>query len=399
MLKFNFLKQNSKRRGSALIIAIFVAAASSLVIISMMDMATTNINQITDTRSGQTAFYAAESGLETVKNFFNKDISSLGISLSSLDLPQPNDVEILSNDAVFWVDSITYNAENTAAIIDIIGQKDDAFRRIRATLTAAIPSIFNDYGLLTNGVLTINGTKILGMSIHANDGLKLVGTDTLENNSVATQSSDPDADPPNAATNPVGGYVPDINVPLVPIDDYRTLSQSDGYFLDITQEDLNSQINATPAESNVYINPTSKIQDNNLTLSGDMEGKFIFIDGDVNINIDGAEDLSNVTVVASGEIVVNGSVDIGTAHQDNLDVVFASGGDVELNGSRSFKSVFWTNGRFTQNGASLSGRVIAEEAIFLNGSFTLTSSDILVDNDAFDKEMETTSWQILPLDN
>ncbi len=303
---------------------------------------------------------------------------------------------------LIWVDSLTYEVSNTVAVVEVVGQFNDASRKIRVKMQTEIPSVFNDYGLLTDGVLTINGDKILNMSVHANGGLNIgdQNNTTLNNNAVATQSVNSTADPPHANTNPIDGYVPEMSVPVVPISELRTQSQSDSILLDINQADLNAVIAAAPSGSNIYISGMhTNINKNDLYLSGDLGGKTIFVEGNITLQIDGANPLSNVTVVSAGDSVVNGSVDIGTSHAGQIDVVFACGGDVELNGSRDFTGLFWANGEFTQNGSStLTGRVIADSTIFVNGSFVQTSSDEVSDNNIFNKVMSTASWQQISMD-
>jgi len=394
----NTLHLKKFRKGSALIMSMFVSILAAMMTITMMSMTDTNTNQLTDNKNGLVAYYAAEAGLEEVKNYFNRDISRMGEDLSSATLPESGTPYILANNAEYWVDSLTYQDSNSALIVDIIGRYGDGFRKIRARLNTEIPSVFDDYGLLTDGTLTINGTKVLNMSVHGNDGLSFSGEDNLNNNAVATQSDDPTADPPHAILNPIGGYMPNVEVPVVPVNDLRTQSQSDGIILDIHQGDLNAQINNAPAGSNIYITADAKINKNMLTLEGNMEGKTIFLDGSIEMNLGGVESLSDVTIVTSGDMRVNGDIDIISSHADEIDVIFASGGDVDLNGSKEFIALFWANGRFTQNGASLSGRVIASEAIFLNGSFILTNSDNVTDNDIFDKVIATHSWQLVSID-
>ncbi len=386
------------RKGSALIISVFISMIAGMMTITMMGMTDTNINQISDNKNGLTAYYAAEAGLEEVKSFFSRDISNMGMPINDLSLPEVQTPYILANNAEYWVDSMTYTDNNSSVIVDVVGKYGDAYRKIRARLNTEIPSVFNDYGLLTDGRLRINGSKILNMSVHANSGLNFNGGNELNNNAVATQSDDPTADPPHAEHNPVGGYVPYVDVPLVPIDELRAQAQEDGIFLDINQKDLYEQINNAPDGSKIYITGGTNIKKSSIDISGNMEGKTIFVDGNVTANIDGSEPLSNVNLIISGDMRVNGSVDVISSNPDEIDVVFACGGDVKLNGSREFTSLFWANGRFTQNGSSLSGRVIANEAIFLNGSFILTNSDNLADKDIFEKVINTYSWQLVTMD-
>ncbi len=143
-----------------------------------------------------TAYYAAEAGLEEVRNFFNSDTSTLGETLVNLDLPNQDSASVLANNASYWIDSLDYSNSNRSVLIYIVGKYGDAYRKIRAKLDTSIPNIYNDYGLLTDGVLTIHGTKVLKMNVHANSGLAFTGGTTMENDAVATQSNDSSADPP-----------------------------------------------------------------------------------------------------------------------------------------------------------------------------------------------------------
>lgn len=396
-MNLSFLNFKKSRRGAAFIIAIMTSIFSLFAIVTISNMASTNNIQIAEDKQGKVAYYAAEGGIEDIENFFNMNQSFIGQDLASLNLPSQSSPYTLSNGSKYWVDSLSYADSNKTIIVSIVGTHEGAFRKIRARMGTTVPSAFNGYGLLTNGILTIHGTKTLEMNVHGNGGLSFSGGNTLVNNSVATQSDNTSSGIPHSETNPVGGYIPAIDVPVVPIDSLRTKSKSDSYLYSITQSDLFSQITSTPAESNIYISTSTKKQDNQITLSGDLGGKTIFIDGDVVVNVDGASSLSNGTIVSSGALTVNGSVDVGTSHSDQMDVVFAAGGDITLNGSRDFNCLFWSNGTFTQNGSSLGGRVISQEAMFLNGSFDLKSSNEMAYTGIFEPVINVSTWQQIPM--
>jgi hypothetical protein len=385
------------RRGSAIIIAVMVSIVALFVISTIMTQSATSSTQVSDAIKGKTAYYAAEGGVEDVKNFFNLNMSAMGTSLSLLPIAKSATPESLSNGSKYWVSNLSYANSNNDAVVDIIGNYKGAYRKIRIRLKTDVPSAFNDYGLLTNGILTIHGSKILRMSIHGNGGLSLSGGNTMENNAVATQSNNSSVSAPHSQFNPIGGYVPNVYVPIIPISDLRTKAKSNNILLDISDASLTTKINDAPAGSNIYITTTNKLNKNNATLNGNLNKKMIFFDGDVNVNIEGASNLTNGTVVTAGKLNINGSIDIVSSHPDQIDVVFAAGDDVTLNGSRDFKCLFWSNGVFTQNGASLAGRVIANEAIFLNGSFVLTQSGALAVDSAFEKIIDISSFQLIPV--
>ncbi len=69
-----------------------------------------------------------------------------------------------------------------------------------------------------------------------------------------------------------------------------------------------------------------------------MQGKFIFIDGDINVYAKGMSNLSNVMVVAAGAMEVNGSdtIDVVTSHSGQIDTVFASGGNCYIKRQQKF---------------------------------------------------------------
>ncbi|MFH0703000.1 MAG: hypothetical protein V2B14_05625 [bacterium] len=387
-------------KGVSLVIALFFSIIALLITVTMLNISRVNTNQITDDKSGKLAYYAAEAGLAKANQAFNSWSIIWGDALEGSSLPKESTPEKLSNGATFWVDSIDYAESNSIVIVDIIGKYKNSSRKIRARIISLIPEEYDNYGLLTNGVLSIHGTKILQMSIHGNAGLNLTGTNNLGNNAVATQSSDPGAASPDSVSNPVGGYIPRVDVPKVSIDEYRAIAQT-RTILDINQPDLNTQIMNAPARSIIYVGGTPSLAHttNIIELCGDMQGKVIFVDSDITLNTVGIDNISNVMVISSGELTVNGSVDIGTSHEDKMDVIFACENDIILNGSREFDALFWTNGSFKQSGSSLAGKVISQDSLTFSGNFTLNSSDKLYNNGMIDALYIVSSCQQISMDN
>lgn len=396
----NHCKKNArkKRAGAALMLAIILGIMSVMMMISMTSLSESNTRQVVNDSMGKVAYYAAEAGLAEVQNFFNASFLNWGMALTETDLPNNASPVILLNDAAYWVEDITYVDDSKTAVVDVIGEFEGASRKIRARINTSIPKYFDDYGLLTDGVLSITGAHILKMSVHANEGLILRGPTQLENDAVATQSSDPDADAPDPDENPIGGYVDPIDVPTVPINDLRTITQS-GLVLDLAQADLQTQIANAPESSFIYIGNPSNHSTKQLEITGDMQGKVIFIDDDVEVNANGIQYLSNVMIISSGILTVNGSVDFRSSHPGEIDTVFASQGNMTLNGSSIFESLFWTNGSFRQNGSSIAGRVISQNGITFHGSFILNSSNKLYDFGTFDNVASISSWQQISMDD
>lgn len=392
------IKLNLKaRKGAALLITLFIATVAMLSSIVMMNMSSSNTNQITDSRDGKAAYYAAEAGIQDLINLYNQDDANLGKTIAQLSLPTSDSPQNLPNNASYWIESLTYENSNQDIKIDVVGKYNGAFRKIRTKLRTSIPSVYNDYGLLTDGTLTIHGDKTLKMSVHANNGLDFTGGTLMENAAVATQSIDPSASTPHSDTNAVGGYVPPLDVPPVPISEYRTYSKQDGILVDMQTQDYNTIIKNAPAGSKIYLsNPPKKSV---VYLEGDMNNKFLFIDGSTELYAKGINDVSNVTVITAGTLTVDGSADVGTSHSNEIDVVFAAGDDITLNGSRSFESLFWSNKIFRQNGSSMAGRVVSQSAILFNGSFVLLNSNKLSEDKNIEKTVNMSSWHLVPMNN
>lgn len=394
--KIRILPTRKTRKGTALLLSSFIAVVAGVLVTSMATLSTSNTNQIVNEKDGATAYYAAEAGVADSMDYLDSSFTNWGKTLDNTDLPTESNSSKLGNNSEYWVSNLAYANNNKIAIVDIIGKYNGAYRKLRARITSTIPKYFDDYGLLTDGTLTIRGNKTLEMSIHANEGLVLSGPTHLEDDSVATQSSDPDAEAPDPEENPIGGYVDPIDVPLIPIEELRTATQS-GLNVDLSDPLYVSKIANAPAGSLIYVSNINN-STNQLSFAGNMQSKIIFVDSNITVNAKSLPNLSNVMVISAGAMTVNGSEDIVTSHAGLVDTVFASHGNITLNGSRKFQSLFWTNGSFRQNGSSMAGRVIAQTGITFNGSFTLTESNKLFDYGTFDNIASLSSWQQVSMD-
>ena len=76
----------------------------------------------------------------------------------------------------------------------------------------------------------------------------------------------------------------------------------------------------------------------NLLLSGDQKNLLIFVDGDLILQ---GNNLSGVTIVATGSITLNGSTLLADDH--TLDVAFIAGQDIILNDFSQIAGVLWSN--------------------------------------------------------
>ena len=389
----SFLRKS--RSANALLIATFLSVIGIMLALSVSSLSSNNSRQIINNKESAMAYYAAEAGVADSTDFLNTSFQNWGTVLINTDLPTQSTKTQLSNGAEYWVSNLSYANNNKIAIIDIIGKYKEAYRKLRVRISSSIPKYFDDYGLLTDGTLTINGKKVLDMSVHANDGLVLNGPTTMQDNTIATQSVNQNEDDPDPVTNQIGGYIDPIDVPLVPINELRELAKG-GTRLDLNDPDLSTKISQTPAGSFIYISNTTN-SNNSLNISGNMQSRIIFIDSNIIVNGQNFN-VSNVMIISAGGLTVNGSVDFVSSHSGMIDTVFACNNAITLNGSRTFKSLFWTNDSFRQNGSSMAGRVIAQNGITFNGNFTLSSSGKLFDFGTFNNIASLSSWQQVSMD-
>ncbi len=376
--------------------------------ITLMSISTSNTSIITDNSEGQKAYYAAEAALEKVKNIYNTSPTNWQKTATQLYLPDSETNAEELNGAQYWVDSIEYTSESAYGDIDIakikvVGKYGNTYRKLRARISFKMPDIFGDYGLLSNGTISISGAKKFEKSIHGNQGLSIAGNPDWLAGAVGTQSSDPN--------NTAFDYVPTVNVPKVPVEDLADLAsggriiyldETTDLYTDImtAYEEGIKYIYVSPSRTALHPNPfvayaktdetttTTTTTTPSLSLRGDMHGMVIYINGDYTLDIGSISQLQNVMVVSSGSLSINGSGDIGTAHSGKLDVIIACNGDVNFNGARDFEDIFfWTNGTFRQNGNSSvsKGVVISQGNLTLNGNFQLYDSGGVAPNDGVTK--------------
>ncbi|EKE03463.1 MAG: hypothetical protein ACD_20C00202G0011 [uncultured bacterium] len=433
---FNTPISRKTSKGASLLITIFISLIAILITVTMLSLSSKNTDQLVNNKEGKKAHYAAMAGLERVISKYNGDYNGTWLKpLANLPFPTASSQENLNNGTSYWVESVEYIDSGDAAMIKVVGKSKKASRKIRARLETNIPKVFGNFGLLTDGLLSISGDKSLKMNTHGNRGLMFSGDHYMYNNSTASQSSDKSTGDPDPTTKQVGGYIPPVKVPDIPVEHLRQYAKT-GKILNAIDPNLQLKINLTPPDVPIYIqgNVISYHSQNNvllannkyipkgamllpaygfqkaqiryakvstlkgITLDGNQQGRFIFVEGDAIFNADGFNNLSNMMLLTTGNLTVNGNVDIDTSHEGEVDVTFASVGGITLNGSRNFAALFWTEDSFRQNGSSIAGKVISKGNLSFNGNFTLEPSGKLHDNGLIEKEVSRSSWQQISID-
>lgn len=104
---------------------------------------------------------------------------------------------------------------------------------------------------------------------------------------------------------------------------------------------------------------------------GDLDQGAMYCDGDLEIKRN--DNISNGTIMASGDIEIRGSSSLGA--DGKLGVAFFAGGDLTFRGSADSFGVFWADGQFTQRGASqISGLVRAGAGVEVEDNNDITMS-------------------------
>lgn len=104
---------------------------------------------------------------------------------------------------------------------------------------------------------------------------------------------------------------------------------------------------------------------------GDLDQGAVYCDGDLEIKRN--DNVSNGTIMASGDIEIRGSSSLGA--DGKLGVAFFAGGDLTFRGSADSFGVFWSDGQFTQRGASqISGLVRAGAGVEVEDNNDITMS-------------------------
>jgi cytoskeletal protein CcmA (bactofilin family) len=208
-------------------------------------------------------------------------------------------------------------------------------------------------GLLSDGDITIHGSPNITGNIHANGDVTQTGSGTI-NGSVSANGT---ASVGAAVTGSTTPNADRVDVPSITDDDFAN---------------WRTKANTSP---NIYVSSAEAGRRGYyLSLAGDLGGKIIFIDGDVNIS----SDISNATIIATGDITINGSTSMSAG---SIGIAMIAGGDITFDGSSTSYGVFWCNGSYVHNGSgTVTGSVVAKGDITRNGSFNFQYNSNISNN-------------------
>ena len=376
--KIKYLLSNQK--GMALIttlIFVFVLVSFGVALLTM----TSNDSKLSTLQKESTrAFYLAETGIEKSLWYINfSPDNNLGLDWRTEEYPSDNNYheDVGSSDEYFkvWVTTDTEDPDDGEATIikfvstgtvDKGGEYNKGSRSIEVKLIKGIAqsdSLSYNYAILTDQDMTINGNIYINGDIHSNEDITVAGTTFDLTNGTASASGDIYGFPDGFSNQPTQP------IPVVDFDHYKAIAQGDG---------------------GVYYSD-SKIFNTNETITG-----IHFIEGDVWIKPPCSElIIQDGGIFATGEIKVDGGVEVFIEHSDSYDnpLALIAQGDITIGGTVHGEGVIQTDGTFTLNGTINIevGCVVAEDGIFNGGGGDM---NIVYDNGLQDDIIEGTGVEV-----
>lgn len=343
----------SNQKGMALIttlIFVFVLVTFGVALLTM----TSNDSRLSTLQKESTrAFYLAETGIEKALWYINFSPENT----AGLDWRRIPEVDEPYNDGTaeeyfqVWVTTDEEDDDDEATVIKFVstgtvnkgGEYNKGSRSIEVKLIKGIAqsdSLSYNFAILTDKDMTINGNIYVNGDIHSNEDITVASETAFDLvNGLATASGDIYNFPEglsNQTTQPI---------PVVDFDSYRAIAKGDG---------------------GVYYSD-SKIFNTNETITG-----IHFIDGDVWIKPPCSELIvKDGGIFATGEIKVDGGVEVFIEHSDSYDnpLALIAQGDITIGGTVHGEGIIQTYGTFTLNGTINieTGCVVAEDGIFNGG--------------------------------
>ncbi len=331
-----------QQKGAALVGVMLVLLVLTILGSNAFLTSTTELKISTNYNQSVQALYAAEAGIQHLISGYRQNFEyflqkktgqEMNFPLSGQDHPGIK----------FWLQELRYDPQQLPAYVEVIMIGKDTgqncLSRIRATIycsrsggPADVSPIFKR-GIVTAGVLHLSGSLGILGNLHANQGYNLdpsVIEQLKQNQFTVTQSLDPMRQ----------DYLPSVEVPAISekkFQEYRSMAQQSSNQLLFGKQ--------------------------NLLLSGDQNNLLIFIDGDLILQ---GNDLSGITIVATGSITLNGSTLLASDH--TLDVAFIAGQDIILNDFSQIAGVLWSNKSVKKTGSGkLLGDIVCQGDIIQSG--------------------------------
>ena len=306
----------SNQKGMALIttlIFVFILVTFGVALLTM----TSNDSKLSTLQKESTrAFYLAETGIEKSLWYINFSLDNT----QGLDWRRIPEVDEPYNDGTaeeyfqVWVTNDEEDDDGEATVIKFVstgtvnkgGEYNKGSRSIEVKLIKGIAqsdSLSYNYAILTDQDMTINGNISVNGDIHSNADITVAGISFDLTNGTASASGDIYNYPDGLSSQPIQP------IPIVDFDHYKAIAEGDG---------------------GVYYSD-SKIFNTNETITG-----IHYIDGDVWIKPPCSELIvQDGAIFATGEIIVDGGVEVFIEHSDSYDnpLALIAQGDITIGGT------------------------------------------------------------------
>ncbi|WP_151705084.1 pilus assembly PilX family protein [Nitrincola alkalilacustris] len=361
----------ARQKGAILVISLLLLLVASIVTVTAMRGSNMQERMVSNQNNQAIAFLAAETGASEFWNWLSsapldwdniswqnswQDVQSLPVTSSGEPfvaefgyywIDPASDINWLNDRVEVIVNGWAKTGENTAPLAQVSLQ----LVFMRPIAGGVDPSFMA--GLLAGGNIQVNGNANLNGSAHANGNFNVTGGGSSLNDRAGVD----DDGNPVTITSMVSAQ--------------GSASMSGAAAGSVTS---NTSARDIPSAS-AYISTNSGNPGviNSCSIpSGDLGGAVYYCNG----NATTSGNFSNVTIMATGNIVHNGAAQLGGDLGSTLTVSMIAGGNITVNGSNSTYGVFWMDGNLTQNGSStLGGSIVAGGNITRNGRFNYTQFD------------------------
>jgi hypothetical protein len=330
-----------QRKGLALMSVLLLLLVLTVTASTVFLMTGADLRTAVHGQQNLAALYAAEAGVHSLLAAYRESPQAFFGKKNGPPLNPPASEAGPANWEAFrvWLTELQYDPDPFPRYVELTVRSREPLSRASALVKAVIvhnqlPAPFQ-LGLVTAGSLEAAGVQNLQTGLHANQGYSL----------------DPDLAaalrsrqyPLSQSLDPAGAdYRPPLTAPFLSPTDvayYRSLArQGNNVFWDGNQT---------------------------LHLSGDQQGRLIFVEGDLKIE---GIDLTGVTLVASGEITFSGNAPLNSRQQ--IDTALITAKDLVLKNEGEVCGVFWSGGSLIPAGsAGLQGMVISQGPIRADPAF------------------------------
>lgn len=337
---FSLIKQ---QEGTALVGVLMVLLVLTLLGTNAFLISNTELKISANYNQNLQSLYAAEAGIQFLLAGYRRNPDYFLQKKTGGEMNFPTDEQDQPNHSgiKFWLQELRYDPQDLPTYVEVVMAGKDSSQnclsRIRSTIYCLHPGgpsevspIFQK-GIVTDGQLLLSGSLEIAADLHANQGYSINPSSVIDqlrqNRYSVTQSLD----------SMRSDFVPSLDVPVISekrFQEYRSLSLEAG----------NRQLTGNQ----------------NLILTGDQKNILLFIDGDLTLQ---GDNLSGVTIVATGSITINGSTRLADNH--TLDVAFIAGQDIILNDFSQVAGVLWSNKAVKKTGA---GRMVG--SVVCRGHFS-----------------------------